>query len=367
MTTLRISGVTASYDGQPVLHGLDLVVPSGSTTGDPRPVRLRQDDAAAGHRRLPGARRGVGRARRRRVVGPGRVGRARAARHRLRRPGGQPLPAPQRRRQRRLRPGSRRPARHGTSSASCSSSSGSTSASPTGDRTSCPVASSSASRWPGPWPAGPTVVLLDEPFSSLDAGLRASTREAVADALRREGVTVVLVTHDQSEALSFADQVAIMHDGRFSQVGTPAEVYDRPPTGARPRSSATRCSCRVGRDAGTVHHALGVVSAGNRPGRARRRAPATRADRRRAPRVGSPGDRALLDVLRPRRPRRPRARCRAAQRGGSARVHGRPSTRSRPGRAPGRHRRRPPGPRRATGLPAPGGPDGRPGPLTPTG
>jgi iron(III) transport system ATP-binding protein len=74
----------------------------------------------------------------------------------------------------------------------------------------------------------PTVVLLDEPFSSLDAGLRSSTREAVAQALSHEQVTVVLVTHDQAEALSFADQVAIMHDGRFSQVGTPSEVYGTP-------------------------------------------------------------------------------------------------------------------------------------------
>jgi iron(III) transport system ATP-binding protein len=74
----------------------------------------------------------------------------------------------------------------------------------------------------------PRIVLLDEPFSSLDAGLRTSTREAVADALEHEGITVVLVTHDQAEALSFSDQVAIMHDGRFSQVGTPSEVYATP-------------------------------------------------------------------------------------------------------------------------------------------
>mgnify|MGYP000344845837 CR=1 FL=1 len=74
----------------------------------------------------------------------------------------------------------------------------------------------------------PGVVLLDEPFSSLDAALRTSTREAVAAALAHEGVTVVLVTHDQGEALSFADQVAILRDGRVSQVGSPAEVYEAP-------------------------------------------------------------------------------------------------------------------------------------------
>lgn len=75
---------------------------------------------------------------------------------------------------------------------------------------------------------GPRLVVLDEPFSSLDTGLRATTREAVAEALRHEGVTVVLVTHDQGEALSFADQVAIMHDGRFAQTGPPVQVYSEP-------------------------------------------------------------------------------------------------------------------------------------------
>jgi iron(III) transport system ATP-binding protein len=74
----------------------------------------------------------------------------------------------------------------------------------------------------------PRLVVLDEPFSSLDTGLRAATREAVAQALHHERVTVVLVTHDQAEALSFADQVAIMHEGRLSQVGTPLQVYGAP-------------------------------------------------------------------------------------------------------------------------------------------
>jgi iron(III) transport system ATP-binding protein len=74
----------------------------------------------------------------------------------------------------------------------------------------------------------PKVILLDEPFSALDAALRVSTRRAVAQALAHENVTVVLVTHDQAEALSFADQVAVMHDGRFRQVDTPAAVYQQP-------------------------------------------------------------------------------------------------------------------------------------------
>ena len=74
----------------------------------------------------------------------------------------------------------------------------------------------------------PELVLLDEPFGSLDAGLRSSTRRAVADALSAAGATVLLVTHDQDEALSFADQVAIMREGRFVQVGAPREVYSTP-------------------------------------------------------------------------------------------------------------------------------------------
>ncbi|WP_433004035.1 ABC transporter ATP-binding protein [Kribbella sp. CA-294648] len=76
----------------------------------------------------------------------------------------------------------------------------------------------------------PAVVLLDEPFSSLDTALRASTREATLTALRERGATTVLVTHDQTEALSFADQVAVMLDGRFAQIGSPAQVYDAPAT-----------------------------------------------------------------------------------------------------------------------------------------
>jgi iron(III) transport system ATP-binding protein len=74
----------------------------------------------------------------------------------------------------------------------------------------------------------PVLMLLDEPFSALDTGLRASTRKAVAGLLADAGVTTLLVTHDQEEALSIADQVAVMRDGRFTQVGTPQHVYRQP-------------------------------------------------------------------------------------------------------------------------------------------
>ncbi|BBY66167.1 ABC transporter ATP-binding protein [Mycolicibacterium helvum] len=74
----------------------------------------------------------------------------------------------------------------------------------------------------------PALMLLDEPFSALDTGLRAATRKAVARTLSEAGVTTLLVTHDQEEALSMADQVAVMRAGRFTQVGTPQAVYLNP-------------------------------------------------------------------------------------------------------------------------------------------
>ncbi len=74
----------------------------------------------------------------------------------------------------------------------------------------------------------PHALLLDEPFSSLDASLRTHVREEVHELLRRQGVTTVLVTHDQEEALSLADTVAVLRDGAIVQCGTPAELYEQP-------------------------------------------------------------------------------------------------------------------------------------------
>ncbi|MFZ2177210.1 MAG: ABC transporter ATP-binding protein [Rhodococcus sp. (in: high G+C Gram-positive bacteria)] len=74
----------------------------------------------------------------------------------------------------------------------------------------------------------PELMLLDEPFSALDAGLRANTRRIVADVLAKAGITTILVTHDQPEALSFADRVAVMSAGRLAQIGTPREIYATP-------------------------------------------------------------------------------------------------------------------------------------------
>ncbi len=74
----------------------------------------------------------------------------------------------------------------------------------------------------------PAVVLLDEPFSALDPDLRVTTRNDIRAALRELGTTTILVTHDQDEALSLADHVALLRDGRIAQAGTPQELYRTP-------------------------------------------------------------------------------------------------------------------------------------------
>ena len=74
----------------------------------------------------------------------------------------------------------------------------------------------------------PQVFLMDEPLSNLDAKLRVQTRTQIASLTRRLGVTTVYVTHDQVEALTMGDRVAVLKDGELQQVGTPRELYDRP-------------------------------------------------------------------------------------------------------------------------------------------
>ena len=76
----------------------------------------------------------------------------------------------------------------------------------------------------------PDIILLDEPFSNLDAALRGSTREEVRRILKETNTTTLLVTHDQEEALSFTDRLAVMRAGRLEQLGLPEEVYTRPRT-----------------------------------------------------------------------------------------------------------------------------------------
>jgi iron(III) transport system ATP-binding protein len=102
----------------------------------------------------------------------------------------------------------------------------------------------------------PALVLLDEPFASLDAGLREETGRAVVRALRAAGAAALLVTHDQGEALSLADQVAVMSEGAFLQVGAPSEVYLAP--------SGTRVAAFLGHSTlltGKVDHPAEAVCA----------------------------------------------------------------------------------------------------------
>jgi len=76
----------------------------------------------------------------------------------------------------------------------------------------------------------PKVLLLDEPFSSLDQRLRESMREFVYEIQRKLGITTILVTHDKEEALMMSDKIAVMFDGSIVQFGTPEEVYNRSKT-----------------------------------------------------------------------------------------------------------------------------------------
>ena len=105
----------------------------------------------------------------------------------------------------------------------------------------------------------PSLVLLDEPFSSLDASLREETRQAVADALTAAGATAVLVTHDQAEALSMADQVAVLRGGTLVQLADPRTLYRSP----QDLDVATFVGESVVLDAdvraGRAHSALGVL------------------------------------------------------------------------------------------------------------
>ncbi|WP_225027529.1 ABC transporter ATP-binding protein [Xinfangfangia pollutisoli] len=77
----------------------------------------------------------------------------------------------------------------------------------------------------------PQVLLLDEPLSALDKNLRGSMQVEIKEIQQRLGITTVFVTHDQAEALSMSDRIAVMSEGRVRQVGTPDEVYERPSDG----------------------------------------------------------------------------------------------------------------------------------------
>ncbi|MFM7733814.1 MAG: sulfate/molybdate ABC transporter ATP-binding protein, partial [Cyanobium sp.] len=74
----------------------------------------------------------------------------------------------------------------------------------------------------------PQVLLLDEPFSALDAKVRKELRAWLRNLQEKTGVTTVIVTHDQEEAMEVADRIVVMNEGRIEQIGSPAEIYDHP-------------------------------------------------------------------------------------------------------------------------------------------
>jgi iron(III) transport system ATP-binding protein len=106
----------------------------------------------------------------------------------------------------------------------------------------------------------PKLLLLDEPFSALDAGLRVETREAVARAIRAAGATAILVTHDQEEALSMGERVGVLQHGVLAQMTTPEELYHRPATPYVADFVGDAVFCPGIAEAGRVHCALGALT-----------------------------------------------------------------------------------------------------------
>ena len=74
----------------------------------------------------------------------------------------------------------------------------------------------------------PKVLLLDEPLSALDAKIREEVRQELRELQKRTQITFIYVTHDQEEAMALSDRIAVMHDGRVEQIGTPSEIYNQP-------------------------------------------------------------------------------------------------------------------------------------------
>ena len=115
----------------------------------------------------------------------------------------------------------------------------------------------------------PLLLLLDEPLSALDEGLRMETRAELVRLRRSLGISFVLVTHDQQEALTMADRIGVMRDGRMAQVGTPAQLYEQPADRfvANFLGAANILPCVVDADGVSVSlPALGSVVRAARPG-----------------------------------------------------------------------------------------------------
>ena len=155
----------------------------------------------------------------------------------------------------------------------------------------------------------PDVLLLDEPLSNLDAKLRVRVRTELKEIQRSLGKTTILVTHDQEEALSISDRIAVMEAGRIRQTGTPIEVYARPAdafvadfVGIANFVPAT--VRKVGSDGVVLDTPIGLLTAPNAGGLTAgqcvtvRAAPHRTASLRDAPAWPSPGSLALLQLPR---------------------------------------------------------------------
>ena len=152
----------------------------------------------------------------------------------------------------------------------------------------CPAASSSGWPWPGRWSSGPAVLLLDEPLGALDAKLRRSLKVELKALQERVGITFLYVTHDQEEALTMSDRLAVMNAGQIVQIGAPRTIYEEPAdtyvadflgvsnlmeVDVVERGPGSRCSVKVGESALDVERgdvdALGTAHAVIRPERVR--------------------------------------------------------------------------------------------------
>ena len=226
---VRLVGLRKTYGDVVAVDGVDLEIAARRVLHDARPVGLGQDDDAAPDRRLRAARR--------------RAGSSSAARTSRDRPPyardvntvfqdyalfphmtvaenvayGLRVKGVRRRRARRR--ASRRRSRWCASPASA-----------TASRSSSPAASASASRSRARSSTGPQVLLLDEPLGALDLKLRQEMQLVLKSLQQDLGITFVYVTHDQEEALTMSDRIAVFNHGRIEQIGAPAEVYERPAT-----------------------------------------------------------------------------------------------------------------------------------------
>ena len=193
-----------------------------------RPVGLRQDDDAADDRRLRAPDRGRDPARRRR--------RRAGAAARAQRPHGVPelraVPAPQRVRQHRVRAAPPQGRAATRSAGACEEAIELVELGELGSRQPRQLSGGQQQRvaLARALVLRPAVLLLDEPLGALDAKIRKQLRIELKALQEEVGITFVFVTHDQEEALSMSDRIAVMNEGRIEQIGTPAEVYEDPAT-----------------------------------------------------------------------------------------------------------------------------------------